>query len=74
MISLKDLKAGTILRYKTEQVDYYGIVTQPRDQYAVTHTVIRWINHSAWEIHEEVKYNLNEIDHGKNWSIITEGT
>ena len=74
MISLKDLKAGTILRYKTEQVDYYGIVVQPRDYFSTTHTVIRWINHAAWEIHEEVKYNLNDLENGKNWSIITEET
>ena len=74
MISLKDLKAGTILRYKTEQVDYYGIVVQPRDYFSTTHTVIRWINHSAWEIHEELKYNLSDLENGKNWSIVTEGT
>ena len=74
MISLKELKAGTILRYKTEQVDYYGIVVEPTLQYSVTHTVIRWINHNAFLIHEEQTYNLNDKDHGKNWSIITEGT
>ena len=68
MISLKELKAGTILRYKTEQVDYYGIVIEP------THTVIRWINHNAFLIHEEQTYNLHDKDHGKFWSIITEGT
>lgn len=74
MISLKDLKAGTILRYKTEQVDYYGIVVEPTYQYSVTDTVIRWINHNTFLIHEEQTYNLNHKDHGKNWSIITEET
>ena len=74
MISLKELKAGTILRYKTEQVDYYGIVVEPTYQYSVTHAVIRWINHNAFLIHEEQTYNLHDKDHGKFWSIITEGT
>jgi hypothetical protein len=71
MISKNQIKEGTIVRYNTELVDYYGIVFQIDERINGRCFVsIRWINHKFYSIDDENVCEMFNNEYTKFWSVV----
>jgi hypothetical protein len=70
MISKNQIKEGTIVRYNTQFVDYYGVIDKIDERRNGKYfTSIRWINH---QFHSFDDLHICEIfgnEYSKFWSI-----
>ena len=74
MISKSQLKEGMIVRYKTQFVDYYGVVDSVSINYKNRHfTDIRWINHMFHSFEDLHTCEICDNEYSQYWSIPNNG-
>lgn len=70
MLMKSQIKEGTIVRYKTELVDYYGVIDSIKINYSGRYfSEIRWINHKFHSFDDLHTCEMFDNVYSKYWSI-----